>query len=300
MASRRFPVLLAAAALCLVPAACGSDDDDSSNGGSGSSESSETTAVTFETTEPAKGKVAIGGPEEIDAGVVEITLKNAGKSLHDAQILRVEGNRTADEVISSSVDSEEGAPIPEWITDGGGLAAVPAGESATVTEVLKPGTYYLLDSESAQGSQQPNARKGGVAKFEVTGEATTAELPETDATITAKDFSFETAGIEAGTNRLTFENTGEELHHVIALPINKGSTIEDVEKFATSEGEFQGGPPPVDFESGVATAVIDGGQAQVAELEFKKGKYALLCFITNRDGGPPHVAMGMVDELDVK
>ncbi|MDP9133789.1 MAG: hypothetical protein M3N56_03060 [Actinomycetota bacterium] len=298
MASRRFPVLLAAAALCLVPAACGSDDD-SSNDGSGSAESSETTAVTFETTEPAKGKVAIDGPAEIEAGVVEITLKNTGKGLHDAQILRVEGNRTADEVISSSIDSEEGAPTPEWITDGGGLAAVPAGESATVTEVLKPGTYYVLDSESAQGSQQPNARKGGVAKFEVTGEATTAELPETDATITAKDFSFETSGIKPGANRLTFENTGDELHHVIALPINKGSTIEDVKKFATSEGQPEG-PPPVDFENGVGTAVIDGGQAQVAELEFKKGKYALLCFITNRDGGPPHVAMGMVDELDVK
>jgi hypothetical protein len=299
MASRRFPVLFAAAALCLVPAACGSDDDDSSSAGGGSADTSETAAVTFETTEPSKGKVAIDGPKEIESGVVEITLKNSGKGLHDAQILRVEGDRTQDEVISNSIDSEEGAPIPEWITDGGGLAAVPAGESATVTEVLKPGTYYVLDSESARGAQTPNARKGGVAKFEVTGEATDAELPETDATITAEDFSFETAGIEPGVNRLTFENTGKQLHHVLALPINKGSTIEDVKKFATSEGQ-QDGPPPVDFEKGVATAVIDGGQAQVAELEFKKGKYALLCFITNREGGPPHVAMGMVDELDVK
>jgi hypothetical protein len=299
MAPRRFPMLLVAAALCLVPAACGSDDDDSSGGGSGSAETSETTAVTFETSEPAKGRVAIDGPQEIEAGLVEITLENTGKGLHDAQILRVEGDRTADEVISNSIDSPEGAPIPQWVTDGGGLAAVPGGESATVTEVLKPGTYYLLDSESAQGSQQPNARKGGVAKFEVTGEATSAELPETDATITAKDFSFESSGIEAGKNRLTFENTGKQLHHVLALPMTKGSTIEDVRKFATSEGQPQG-PPPVDFENGVGTAVIDGGQAQVAELEFKKGKYALLCFITNRQGGPPHVAMGMVDELDVK
>lgn len=299
MASRRFPVLLAAAALCLVPAACGSDDDDSSsNGGSASSETSEAAAVTFEISEPAKGRVAIDGPKEIEAGVVEITLKNTGKGRHDAQILRVEGDRTADEVISSSIDSEEGAPIPEWITDGGGLAAVPGGESATVTEVLDPGTYYVLDSESAQGSETPNARKGGVAKFEVTGEATTAELPETDATITAKDFSFETAGIEPGTNRLTFENTGKQLHHVLALPLTKGSTIEDVKAFVSEENSE--GPPPVDFENGVGTAVIDGGQAQVAELDFKQGKYALLCFITNRQGGPPHVAMGMVDELDVE
>ncbi|HEX2161623.1 MAG TPA: hypothetical protein VHF88_07365 [Thermoleophilaceae bacterium] len=297
MASRRFPVLLAAAALCLVPAACGSDDDESSGGGS--PESAETAAVTFETTEPSRNKVAIDGPSEIEAGVVEITLKNSGKGRHDAQILRVEGNRTADEVISKSIDSGEGAGIPEWITDGGGLGTVAPGESATVTEVLEPGTYFLLDSESSAENAPPNARKGGVAKFEVTGEATSAELPETDATITAKDFSFEASGIKPGMNRFTFENTGKELHHLIAMPINEGATFAEVEKLFKSNEEPKG-PPPVDFENGVGTAVIDGGQAQIAELEFKKGKYALVCFITNRAGGPPHVAMGMIDELDVK
>jgi hypothetical protein len=298
MTFRRLPVLLAAAALCLVPAACGSDDDDSASSG-GSSESSEAAAVTFETTEPSKGKVAIAGPETIEAGLTEITLKNAGKGPHDAQILRVEGDRTVDEVLSNSTDSKEGAPIPEWISGGGGLGTTAPGKSATVTQVLEPGTYYVIDTESGQGSEKQNARLGGVAKFEVTGEQSTAELPETDASITAKDFSFETSGVKAGANRLTFENTGEQLHHLIAMPLTKGATIEQAKKFFTSEGEPDG-PPPVDFENGVSTAVIDGGEAQVTELDFKQGKYALVCFITNRDGGPPHVAMGMINELDVK
>jgi len=297
MTPRRFPALLAAAALCLVPAACGSDDDDSSNGGS--SESSDAAVLTFETTEPSKGKVAIDGPTEVEAGLTEITLKNSGKGPHDAQILRVEGNRTADEVISSSVDSGEGAKIPEWITDGGGIGTTAPGKSATVAQVLQPGTYFLLDSESAEGSEKVNARKGGAVKFEVTGDTSTAELPETDASITAKDYSFEASGLKAGANRLTFANDGKQLHHVIAVPIMKGSTIGDAKTFFTSEGE-SGGPPPVDFENGVSTAVIDGGQKQIAELDFAKGKYALVCFITNRDGGPPHVAMGMIDEVDVK
>lgn len=297
MTYRRLPTLLAAAALCLVPAACG-DDDDSSDSGS-TTESAETAAVTFETTEPSKGKVAIAGPDTIEAGVTEITLTNSGKGPHDAQILRVEGDRTADEVISSSIDSGEGAKIPDWITDGGGIGTTAPGQSKTVTEVLQPGTYYVLDSESGQGSETPNARKGGVAKFEVTGDESTAELPATDATITAKDFSFETSGIEAGTNEVTFENSGQELHHLVALPLAEGATLAQARKFFTSEGE-PAGPPPVDFENGISTAVIDGGQAQVTELDFKKGKYALVCFITNREGGPPHVAMGMIDELDVE
>jgi hypothetical protein len=295
MTSKRFSALIAAGALCLVPAACG-DDDDSSSGGS--PEASETAAVTFETTEPSKGKVAIDAPQSIEAGVVSITLKNSGKGLHDAQIVRVEGDRTADEVISNSVDSEEGAPIPAWIAGGGGIGTVAPGESRTVTQVLEPGTYYALDSESAEGSEKPNARKGGVAKFEVTGEGG-GELPATDAKVTAKDYSFTTTGIKPGTNRLTFENTGKELHHLLALPINEGATFADVQKFLQSDEEPDG-PPPIDFENNVGTAVIDGGEAQVTELAFKKGKYALVCFINDRKGGPPHVAMGMINELDVR
>jgi len=296
MTPRRLAVPLAAAALCLVPAACGSDDDSSS---SSSSDSSDTASVAFETTEPSKGKVAIAGPDTVEAGLTEITLKNSGKGPHDAQILRVEGNRTVDEVLSNSTDAKEGATIPEWISGAGGLGTTAPGKSATVTQVLEPGTYYVVDSESGQGSEKQNSRLGGVAKLEVTGEQSTAELPETDAAITAKDFSFDTSGIKAGANRLTFSNDGKQLHHVVAMPLAKGATIEQAQKFFTSEGE-PSGPPPVDFENGTSTAVIDGGEAQVTELDFDKGKYALVCFITNRDGGPPHVAMGMIKEVDVK
>ncbi len=294
MQLRPLLAVLAMASMCSF-AACG-DDDDSSDGGSANS--SESAAVTFTTTEPSKGKVAIDGPATIEAGVTEITLKNSGKGPHDAQILRVEGDRDADQVISNTIDSEEGSPIPAWIVGGGGIGTTAPGKSATVTQVLQPGTYYLLDSESAQGTETPNARKGGVAKFEVTGEAT-GELPATDAKVTAKDFSFESSGVVPGRNRLTFENAGKELHHMIAVPLAKGATIGEAKSFFASDEEPQG-PPPVDFENGVSTAVIDGGEAQVAELDFKKGRYALVCFITNRAGGPPHVAMGMISELDVK
>jgi hypothetical protein len=299
MAPRRFLALLAAAALCIVPAACGDDDDSSNGGGSAhTAETTEATQVTFTTTEPSKGKVAIDGPETIEAGVVELTLDNSGKSPHDAQILRVEGDRTADEVISNTTDSDEGAPIPEWIVDGAGVGTTAPGETNTVTQVLEPGTYFLIDSESAPGSEEQNSRNGGVAKFEVTGEGG-GELPETEASITAEDYSFESEGIKAGNNRLTFENAGEELHHIIAMPLAEGATFAEAEKLFKSNEEPKG-PPPVDFENGVSTAVIDGGQSQVVDLEFQKGKYALVCFITDRKGGPPHVAMGMISELDVK
>jgi len=60
------------------------------------------------------------------------------------------------------------------------------------------------------------------------------------------------------------------------------------------------GPPPIDFENGFTTAVIDGGIEQVTDLELKKGKYAMICFIQDRKGGPPHVMQGMIAEANVQ
>jgi len=49
------------------------------------------------------------------------------------------------------------------------------------------------------------------------------------------------------------------------------------------------------------TARIDGGTKQVIELDLDKpGKYALLCFVSDRKGGPPHGAQGMIAEVTVR
>jgi len=294
MRTKPFLALASLAALCALPA-CG-DDDDSSDGGA--SATSEPAAVVFETTEPSKRRVSIDAPASIDAGVVELSLKNSGKRTHDGQLVRVDGDQSAQDVIDKVIDSGEGAGIPDWAHGGGGVGVVAPGETVTVTEVLEPGTYYLLDTESAGENGPLNARNGGVAKFEVTGDGG-GELPATDATITADEYSFESSGIKAGKNRLTFENVGKELHHILALPVREGAKFSDVTKALTSEAPPKG-PPPVDFEAFQGTAVIDGGEKQVTELDLEPGKYALVCFIADRAGGPPHAAKGMVSELDVR
>jgi hypothetical protein len=292
--------LLAATALCLASAACGSDEG---SPGGPTTESSKIAkpskgAVTFETTEPSEDEVAISGPDAVEAGVTRITLRNAGERPHDAQIVRVEDDRTAEEVISHSVDAEEGAPIPYWITDGGGLGTVAPGESATVTERLESGTYYVLDGESPKGSDTPNARLGGVTKFDVVNE-TSDPLFGTGVRIAARDHYFRTVGIEPGANHVTFHNVGQQFHQIVALPLVGGATLADARKYLETEGETSG-PPPVDFDDAIRTAAIDGGQRQIMWLDFKKGRYALVCFLNDRDGGRSHLAKGMIDELDVR
>jgi hypothetical protein len=231
----------------------------------------------------------LSAPRTVAPGVVEVRLRNSDKGPREAQLVRVEGGRTADQVVRVIMKAGEGGSIPAWIQDGGGVGRVKPGQTETVTEELRPGRYVVFDTEA-------EARQPPAAEFEVSGEATKASLPRTSARIVARDYSYEASGLKAGKNTITYENAGKELHHVLAFPLKPGATIEDLNRFIRTEK----GDPPIDEESGDATAVIDGGRTQVAQLELKKGKYALVCFISDRRGGPPHAAKGMVTETTVR
>ena len=278
MPHHRIAALLGIASLCLLPA-CGSDDDSSEGGGAAPAK------VALKISAAGK-KSKIEAPKSLKPGLVEFSFENTDKKPHDAQLVRVDGNQSAKEI--EKVIESEGGPIPPWIHGAGGLGTVPPGKTGTATDLLEPGTHYVFDTEG-----------GGYAKIDVSGEAASAELPTTPATIKTREYRFEPSGLKAGKNRLTFENVGKELHHVIAAPLRKGATLADVKKFAATEGEGSG-PPPLDFEKAVGTTVLDPGKKQVTELELQKGKYAFLCFISDRKGGPPHVAKGMVQEVEIK
>ncbi len=98
---------------------------------------------------------------------------------------------------------------------------------------------------------------------------------------------------------MRFENTGKELHHAIIFPINEGKTIADVTAaFASDEPPKRPAARRLRERSGHAGH--RRGIAQNLELEFKAGKYAVVCFIQDREGGKPHVAQGMIDELTIE
>jgi hypothetical protein len=237
---------------------------------------------------------SITGPTSADPGEAEITLTNDGKKDADLQLIRVEGQHSAAEVVQGLDGAMRGRAFPDWFFAGGGVGATPAGESLTVTQVLEPGTYYAFNT-GVGGPPDPES----VPAVEVTGDPSDDELSDTDATVRTIDYGFETEGdLQVGENEITFENAGAQPHHVIAQPIAEGKTIEDVRAFLRDEQ----GRPPLE-ETGIAeTAVLDGGGSQVATLDLKQpGTYAMLCFISDRQGGPPHsIGEGMLGEVEVK
>jgi plastocyanin len=284
---RRLRALTAAATLAvaspLTLAACGDDDEESSD--------AETEAAPIElTVTDGAGKGAPGEftlPDSIEPGVNEITLTNDGEAPHSGQLLRTEGDYDEQEVLEALGAAMEGKPFPEWFFAGGGVGTVPPGESVTVTQALEPdSTFWLVDDES---------REPALEELGTTGSGEAGEIEPTANVVSASEYQFEAEGLTSG-EPVTFENVGEQPHHMIAQPFVGDATLEDVETFFKTEK----GRPPVDFESQQSTAVLEGGTSQVSGAELEPGRYALLCFISDREGGPPHVELGMIGEVEVE
>ena len=264
--------LVAIALVATALAACGSEDEQS---------------LTFTISEEGK-QAKVSGPESAEAGTAEITLKNEAKGGNDLQLIRVEGDHSTQEVIDGLNKASSGRPFPDWFFAGGGIGGTEPGQSATVTQVLQPGTYYALSTEG-----RPDAKS--VATIEVSGEESDDELPQADATVTAVEYGFEAEELPSGTVEIDFENDGAQPHHLLASELIGDSTAADVERFFKTEK----GKPPLEEET-QATAVIEGGEGQTVTFDLEPGRYAFYCFISDRQGGPPHVFKGMVDEVEVK
>ena len=299
----RIASFTAVAVGCAVLVACG----DASTSDTEAEKPAAAAPVSFAITATAesKTKLALQFPATIKAGLVNMTLKNEDDVPRSAQIIRVTGDQTVDDVLKV-VNADE-TKVPEFMQDGGGLGAVAPGTTATASQVLAPGKYVIWDDQGGDEDAPSNDELGAKGEFTVTGPASDATLPAQPATVTAsdtgtgedKEYSFEFEGLKAGANALRFENTGDELHHALFLPINGNATIKEV-LTALESDEPPEGPPPVDFAKIIGTSVIDGDIAQNITLDIPAARYAVICFLSDRKGGKPHAAKGMIEELTVE
>jgi hypothetical protein len=276
---------LALVSTVLLVGACGANEG-----------SDEATSLSVEATEPAKDSYRFEAPESIEAGLVDIEFTNSGRLEHEAQLVKIDGNHTTEQALRAFDGIVNGRPAPDWFRARGGVGTTAPGGSATITQRLEPGSYVFLDSGEPEGRDvKPHYREGAVSELTVTGEATEAKLPDADATVTATEYSFSSSGLKAGKNKFRFRNGGGQWHHLIVAQIKPGSTIDDVKRLIETEKG-----PPLEEQNAVETAVLDGGEEQLTEVDLKPGNYALMCFIPDRAGGPPHVAKGMISGATVR
>jgi len=256
--------------------ACGDDDGDDDDGSA--------RPQAFAVTATDEGVTA---PENVQAGAVEIRFSNEGDQDHDAQVVQLTGGRTPAQVLKAGEAwGEGGGELPEWVKFLGGVGSTPPDGASTAVVELPPGDYAVFD---IQGEADEPWAEFTVEDAEGEG------LPETDGRVEAIEYAFDSEELEAGSQSLLFENTGEEPHHLVGMPLKPGRTIEDAKAFfETEKGEI-----PVEESKAFDTAILSGGTSAIVDVRLEPGDYAFLCFIPDRAGGPPHAAKGMISAATV-
>jgi hypothetical protein len=321
---------------------CGGDDDDADDTSQtvapATTSPGATTATSGDTGEQGDAvEVTVtddaieGLPTEIPSGVVAVTYTNNAAGASDLSFIRVAEDLTEEEfrTIFAAVVAEEGSPIPEDLQAVSGLSEIPPGGSTSQSVELEPGRHFVVaeptadeEEEGGEGAdttaatEAPTtgaASEGGTAaafvisEITVTEEASGADLPETDGTITALDYSFD-VDVQPG-ETFTFINEGpDQIHHAVLIGFGTAevATVEE-NLLAFFESEEDAPPPPginpeeVSFEvggSGVFTPTLSGTFDATIEAG---NTYAAVCFIQDRAGGPPHIfGQGMFEVFRVE
>lgn len=253
-------------------------------GGCGEDEAPTTARARIVVTEPSHGRFRYSAPRTVPAGLVKLTLQNKGKEPHKAQLWRILDRHS----VKAALRAER--PLPKWLISAGGVGTTEPGATASVTQRLAPGRYYIAGS---------GGERGRVAPFRVVGKDGDGELPAANGSIVTREYSFTSSGLKPGTNRIDFHNEGLEPHHAVVAPVKPGASVTELRTFLRGQGKIPIGDI-ADIDAAEETAVLEQGQRQVLDLPLRRGKYALLCFVPDRAGGPAHVVKGMVDAVVVR
>ena len=209
-----------ALALAGAFAACKSDRPSTDSAGAPAGAAEAAAAAPATVTMTAKD-YSFDAPAQIPAGSVTLQLKNEGKEVHQAQLVRLEGGKTGKDLMAAM---KQHGPPPDWMKFVGGPNAAAPGHEVSATSVLEPGNYaWLCFIPSPDGVM--HAAKGMVRPFEVTAApagAATA-LPETDVSVTLVDYDFQfSKPLTAGKHRIMIENAGPQAHEIVMVKLAPG------------------------------------------------------------------------------
>jgi hypothetical protein len=233
-------------------------------------------------------------PAQVPAGVVTFRLVNHGKESHHAQIVRLEGGKTAGEFLRAFTDT---AAMPAWVRYLGGPVGTAPGQQRDATSRLTPGHYAVVCRiVSADGVM--HVMKGMIREFEVVArrDAASDSFPTASDTVTLNDYGFAfSRPLTAGHHTIRVANAGPQPHELVILKLVPGKTPAD---FAAWGLAGRHGPAPAAPVGGAE--FLDQGAGGVFAVDLAPGEYGYICFVPDAKDGKRHFRHGMVTQFTVR
>jgi hypothetical protein len=239
-----------------------------------------------------------GGPVNLAAGAVTITLRNQGAEPHHGQLLRLRDGVSEEDVAAAASDDPSAAPLLDLGEAAGGPGMVAPGGTSRVTERLAPGAYLMFCLVRAP-SGETHATDGMVAEFKVSARTAAGGAPRPTADLRLTDSGFRLPSPFPRHGVLRVSNQGKRLHEVsfLALPPGRGREAIGPYLRALRTSSLLQPPPPLEAAGGLA-AISPGGTATVP-VDLKPGSYLAICLVRGADG-EPHALHGMLQTFTVR
>lgn len=240
-------------------------------------------------------------PDQIQSGIVAMTLTNTGKEPHQAQLAKLNDGVTMDQLQAALKSGDDSAAL-KLVSLAGGPNAVAPGAKQTVTMNLAPGNYLMLCFVSG-ADNVPHLAKGMIKPFQVAsapagaaGAPNQVAAPTSDGKVALQDFSIAMPdNLTAGTHTWEVTNAGPQPHELTIMKLQAGKTMADLQ--TAMQGQVQG-PPPVDPVGGLG-AISPNSSAWVT-ADLTPGDYIALCFVPDPSSGKAHAELGMIKPFTVK
>lgn len=230
---------------------------------------------------------ACAAPAVIPAGVNTFTAINRGKELHQGALVRLDSGRTVTDLLAVM---QGPAPRPGWVTLFGGPQ-----NSGTAVMSLPAGNYvWVCFIPRVDGS--PHFSKGMVRPMKVGPARVAASAPAPDVVVTMTDFTWTFSKPITAGRRVVRVVTAvkSQPHEFMVVRLPPGKTVQDVMAWIAHPV----GLPPAETIEGIAP--MQPGTVDYSIVDFKPGRYVLICLVRDAKDGQPHVAHGMVKEFTVQ
>ena len=227
-------------------------------------------------------------PDSIPAGLVHITLHNAGHDLHEAALERFTDSQGTAAAFADSIRAH--VTFPSNAEDIGGAALTLPGDSSGVWLQLVPGRYAVVCWKG------DHIERGMVHDLRVVASpGTSAATPRPTRELTLVDFAFALdSPFTAGRTILHVRNAGTEAHEGDIYRATPTARLREYVAWLES-GEH--GLPPAAPVGGFGD-LFPGKEAWI-ELDLTPGRYFILCGVPARADDRPHYTRGMFIEFSI-
>ena len=118
------------------------------------------------------------------------------------------------------------------------------------------------------------------------------------AEVEPSEYKFDVTGLKAGENTLTFANKGNQFHHLIAVPMTDGATLDDVKPPSSERGARRPAADRLRARSRTSRSPAPA-RRRSCTLTFDTGLLRLPLLHQRQDRRPPHFTKGMVQQVDI-